>query len=232
MDDAKFDDDVNSWLAAPVQRTLSDYVADQLRQAILSDKIMPGQRLVEQELAESLQTSRGPVRDALKMLETEGLVLRQSHRGAFVTQLSTEDLIEIYTLREALESLAIRFAIRQATDSQIDELGKIVHEMEQLAQRDYTQLEATDLDIEFHYTLCKISGHKRLLSTWMALSAQIRLVLLKHRLWNPKDHRERSVAWHARIVASLREREVDQTLKELHTHMAASREWIHDDIDY
>ncbi len=232
MDDAAFENDINDWLAAPVQRTLSDYVADQLRQAILSDKIKPGQRLIEQELAESMQTSRGPVRDALKMLETEGLVLRQSHRGAFVAELRPEDVIEIYTLREALENLAIRFAIRRATDSQIDELEKVVREMEQLAQRDYTQLDATDLDMEFHYTLCKISGHKRLLNSWMAISAQIRLVLLKHRLWNPKDHRERSVDWHARIVASLRQRNVEQTLKELHTHMAASTEWLHDDVNY
>jgi DNA-binding GntR family transcriptional regulator len=232
MDDTVTENEMNDWLAAPSQRTLSDYVADQLRQGILSDKIKPGQRLVEQELAESMQTSRGPVRDALKILENEGLVSRQSHRGAFVTELKQEDVIEIYTLREALENLALRFVIRNATEEQIDELSRIVREMENLAQRDYTQVEATDLDIEFHYTLCKISGHKRVLNAWIALSAQTRMVLLKHRLWNPKDHRERSVSWHARIVESLRTRDLQQTLKELHTHMAASKEWLGDQADY
>ena len=232
MDDAIAENGIINLLAAPTQRTLSDYVADQLRQAILSDKIKPGQRLVEQELAESMQTSRGPVRDALKMLENEGLVLRQPHRGAFVAELKHEDVIEIYTLREALENLAIRFAIRNASPGQVDELGKIVQAMEQLAQSDYNQLEATDLDMEFHYTLCMISGHKRLLNAWVAMSAQIRLVLLKHRLWNPKDHRERSVAWHARIVESLRQGDVNQAQKELHVHMAASKEWIHDEVEY
>jgi DNA-binding GntR family transcriptional regulator len=232
MDKIMPEDETNNWLSAPSQRTLSDFVADQLRQAILSDKIQPGQRLVEQELAESLKTSRGPVRDALKMLEAEGLIMRQSHRGAFVAELKPEDVVEIYTLREAVENLAVRFAIRKATNEQIDELGKIVYQMEQLAQRDYTQLEATDLDMEFHYILCKISGHTRLLNTWVAMSAQIRLVLLKHRLWNPKDHRERSVSWHARIVASLRQRDVEQATKELHTHMSASKEWINADINY
>jgi DNA-binding GntR family transcriptional regulator len=232
MDKITPEDETNDWLSAPSQRTLSDFVADQLRQAILSDKIQPGQRLVEQELAESLKTSRGPVRDALKMLESEGLIMRQSHRGAFVAELKPEDVVEIYTLREAVENLAMRFAIRKATDEQIDELSKIVYQMEQLAQRDYTQLEATDLDMEFHYTLCKISGHTRLLNTWVAMSAQIRLVLLKHRLWNPKDHRERSISWHARIVDSLRQRDVEQATKELHTHLSASKEWIHADINY
>ena len=86
--------------------------------------------------------------------------------------------------------------------------------------------------MEFHYTLCRISGHKLLLNAWVAMSAQIRLVLLKHRLWNPKDHRDRSVTWHARIVESLRQRDVDQAQKELHVHMAASKEWIHDEIEY
>ncbi len=232
MDKITPEDETNDWLSAPSQRTLSDFVADQLRQAILSDKIQPGQRLVEQELAENLKTSRGPVRDALKMLESEGLIMRQSHRGAFVAELKPEDVVEIYTLREAVENLAIRFAIRKATDEQIDELSKIVYQMEQLAQRDYTQLEATDLDMEFHYTLCKISGHTRLLNTWVAMSAQIRLVLLKHRLWNPKDHRERSITWHARIVDSLHQRDVEQATKELHTHLLASKEWIKADINY
>jgi len=68
--------ELNNWLVAPPQRTLSDYVTVQLRQAILSDIIKPGQRLIEQELAENMQTSRGPVRDALKILENEGLVSR------------------------------------------------------------------------------------------------------------------------------------------------------------
>lgn len=224
--------EMNNWLAAPPQRTLSDYVADQLRKAILSDKIKPGQRLIEQELAENMQTSRGPVRDALKILESEGLVSRQSHRGAFVTELNREDIFEIYTLREALERLALQYIISNATEEQIEELGKIVEEMENLANLDYSQEEATDLDLEFHYTLCKISGHQRVLNGWVALSTQIRLVLLKHRLGNPKDHRIRSVTWHARIVDSLRERDQGRAEKELQKHMAASLEWLGNQAEY
>ncbi|NIP43165.1 MAG: GntR family transcriptional regulator, partial [Aliifodinibius sp.] len=169
---------LDNWLGAAPQRTLSDYAANKLREAILLDIIKPGQRLIEQELAESMETSRGPVRDALKILETEGLVTREPHRGAFVTELKQEDVIEIYTLREVLERLALRYAIRNATDEQIDELAKIVEEMENLAQQDYDQIEATDLDMKFHYTLCKISGHQRVLNAWVSLSSQIRLVVL------------------------------------------------------
>jgi DNA-binding GntR family transcriptional regulator len=218
--------DHNGLLTAPSQRTLSDYVADQLRQAILAGQFPPNERLVEQEIAESMQTSRGPVRDALKILENEGLVVRQSHRGAFVAQLHPEDFIEIYTLREALETLAIRYAIQNATDQQIGDLSNLVRSMESMARQDYSQVDATDLDMEFHHTLCKISGHKRVQNVWESMSGQIRLVLLKHRLSNPDDLRVRSVSWHEKIVEAMRERNTEKAIKELSTHMAASSEWV------
>jgi DNA-binding GntR family transcriptional regulator len=219
-------DEHNGLLTAPSQRTLSDYVADQLRQAILAGEFKPNQRLVEHQIAESIQTSRGPVRDAIKILENEGLVIRQSHRGAFVAQLHPEDFMEIYTLREALETLAIKYVIKNATDEQISTLEQLVVSMEGLAKQDYSQGDATDLDMEFHHTMCKISGHKRVLNVWESMSGQIRLVLLKHRLENPQDLRERSVPWHEKIVAALFKRDSEMAIKELCTHMAASFEWV------
>jgi DNA-binding GntR family transcriptional regulator len=218
-------------LTAPLQRTLSDYIADQLRQTILADQFSPKERLVEQEIAESMQTSRGPVRDALKILENEGLIVRQSHRGAYVAQLHPEDFMEVYTLREALETLAIRWAIQNATDQQIDGLADLVKSMENLSHQNYNQVDATDLDMDFHHTLCKISGHRRVLSAWESLSGQIRLVVLKHRMVHPEDLRERSVPWHDKIVDALRERDTEKAIRELRTHMAASYEWAQKLLD-
>jgi DNA-binding GntR family transcriptional regulator len=219
-------DNQTTLLTAPAQRTLSDYVADQLRQAIFSGQFLPQQRLVEQEIAESMQTSRGPVRDALKILENERLVERQSHRGAFVAQLKPEDFMEIQTLREALETLAIRYAIKNASNDQIKLLERLVKDMDELAQSDYSQVEATDLDLEFHLTLCKISGHKRVKNAWEAMSGQTRLVLLKHNIDYPQNLRERMVSWHQKIVEALYSRNQDAAIKELRTHMAASFEWV------
>jgi DNA-binding GntR family transcriptional regulator len=187
-------DSFEGLLTAPTKRTLSDYVADQLRQAILSGQLQPNERLVEQDIAERMQTSRGPVRDGIKSLESEGLIVRQAHRGALVSQLHLEAFMEIYTLREALETLAIQWVIWKATDPQLDLRSAIVRKMEQLAQHDYTQVDATNLDLDFHHTLCQISGHSRVLSVWDSMSGQIRLVVLKHRLTHPDDLRERSVA--------------------------------------
>src|SRR5574341_1487362 len=89
-------------LFAPVSRTLGDHVIQQLRQAILTGQLKPGQRIVEREIAEAMQTSRGPVRDALKLLENERLVVRYPHKGTFVAWLSLRDAEEIYSLREAI----------------------------------------------------------------------------------------------------------------------------------
>ena len=217
----------NELLTAPSQRTLSDYIADQLRQAILADQFKPNQRMVEQEIAESMQTSRGPVRDALKILENEGLVVRQPHRGAFVAELNLEDFIEIYTLREALENLALRYAIKRASTEQIESLEELVRTMIQISEHDpIDQVEATDVDLEFHHTLCEISGHRRALSTWESLSGQIRIVVLKRRLFHPGALRARSITWHERIVEALRERNTEKAIDELHIHMAASMEWV------
>lgn len=218
------DHNFSSVLTAPSQRTLSDYVADQLRQAILIGELQPTQRLVEEDLATSLQTSRGPVRDAIRMLENEGLVIRQPHRGAFVAELSPADVREIYSLREALESLAIRYVIKVATDDQINELEKLVHQMDDLTHNEFTQFQATDLDMSFHRTLCQISGHRRLLSAWESISAQIRLVVLNHRLRNPADLRDRGIAWHEKIVECLRQRQTECAIQELERHMAVSLE--------
>ena len=218
--------DTDNILTAPSQRILSDYVAERLRQAILVGQFEPNQRLVEQDIAESVKTSRGPIRDALKILENEGLVTRQTHRGAFVAELNPDDMHEIFSLRKALESLAIQYLIEKATEEQIDELEKIVQSMEVMSLKDYGQAEATDLDMDFHHTLCKISGHKRVLTAWEALSGQIRIVLWKHRLVHPTDLRDRSVPWHAGIVEALRERNKEKAVDLLNVHLAASMEWV------
>jgi len=211
-------------LTSPFSRTLSDQVAQQLRQAILGGRLEPGQRIVEHEIAAAMQMSRGPVRDALKILENERLVIRYPYRGAFVALLSLRDAQEIYSLREALETLALVFGIREATTQQIDELDEKVNKMAERIQSEYTQAEATDLDLEFHHTLCRISGHSRLLAAWEALSSQIRLLIMTHRISRPHDFRENSVAWHRQIVDALRNRDEAQGRQLLSDHLIASFE--------
>ena len=95
---------------------LSDEVVDRLREAILRGLFAPGDRLREEQLAEALGVSRGPIRNALLQLEREGMVMRRRNRGAIVARLSRVDLEEVYSLRLAIEPVACAWAARNANE--------------------------------------------------------------------------------------------------------------------
>jgi len=206
----------------PLSRTLSDQVVKQLRQAILSGQLKAGQRIVEGEIAQAMALSRGPVRDALKILENERLVVHYPHRGAFVAWLTLRDAEEIYSLREALEVLALHNAIKYATEEQISELGQIVAQMIVLPQLEYLQPEAADLDLEFHHALCCISGHDRVRAAWTALRDQVRLLMLTHGIQQPRELRESAVTWHQRLVDAMLQRDGQAAETVLREHLATS----------
>ena len=218
--------DTNLDMLAPVSRVLSEHVADQLREAIVTDKLKPGQRIVEREIAEAMQTSRGPVRDALLLLESEGLVVRYAHRGTFVAELTVEDAEEIYSLRQSIEALAVRYIINGATEAELDELDGLVEAMAAKVEAGYTISEATELDMAFHRGLCRISGHARALAAWEALSSQTRLLLLSRIRRRPRDFQEKAVVWHRRLADALRERDLERALDELRLHMMSTLEAI------
>src|SRR5712692_1159487 len=98
-------------------QSLSEKVADQLREAIVCGQITPGQHIVELDVVNATKISRGPVRDALRILENEHLVVRYPRRGTFVTRLGLRDAEEIYSLRESLEMVALEYAVQHATDA-------------------------------------------------------------------------------------------------------------------
>ncbi len=209
-------------LASPVTRTLSQQVASQLREAIVRGQFAPGQHMVEKDIAAAMNLSRGPVRDALRILENEGLAIRYPHRGSFVAGLALRDAEEIYSLREALELMAADYATRYATDAQFDELEAIVDRMEVLLESAFTQAQATELDMQFHDALYRISGHSRLQTIWASLRAQVSLLVLTHRRLNPTDFREHGVAYHRQIVACLRQRDRQGLQAAIRQHLASS----------
>jgi DNA-binding GntR family transcriptional regulator len=209
-------------LSVSFNRTLSEQVAAQLRQAILNGELKPGRHIVERDIAEAMRLSRGPVRDALKLLENEGLVVRYAHQGTFVAWLTLHDAEEIYSLRTALETLALNHAIRYATEDQIGELDRIVDQMVARLSVEFTQEEATELDLQFHEMLCTISNHSRLLAAWNAVRAQIRLLILTHRILQPTDFRDHGIDFHRRLVSCLRQRDVNVGHEVLDEHLASS----------
>ncbi|MBI3977452.1 MAG: GntR family transcriptional regulator [Chloroflexi bacterium] len=145
----------------PRYRTVELFVFDQLRRAILDGTLQPGEWLRQDDMAERLQVSRMPVREALRVLATEGLVTLVPHRGAVVTDLSVEDLEEIYAARCGLEALAARIGAERVTDGVLAEMHRYYEELDALAWNDlggYLKAER-----QFHAVCYQASGRERLI---------------------------------------------------------------------
>src|SRR5579863_5828885 len=123
----------NGHIIGPARRrVLADEVADAIRSAIFSGQIDLGQRLLEAELATTLKVSRGPVREALVQLSQEGLVRIERHRGATVAELGLDGVHEIYSLRTALERLAVECLCRDATDADFKRIAAVLQQFDKL----------------------------------------------------------------------------------------------------
>lgn len=203
------------------KRTLAEDVADSLREAIFTGQLLPGEAISEEALAKSLTVSRGPIREALSKLEHEGLVITRDNRRKFVARLSREDLEEVYSLRTALELLAVKGAVRHAGLSELEEMQSIVNKMVTSAANGMNEKEAAELDINFHDALCRASKHKRLYQIWSELHQQIQIVLLSRNVAN-EDYREHVVKSHQKILDAIREKNEDLAISLMQTHLEAS----------
>jgi DNA-binding GntR family transcriptional regulator len=114
---------------ATAYRTMKEITYDAIREAILSGRFPPGQRLVADELAQEFGTSRMPVREALQRLENAGLVSITPHRGAVVNELSEQEIVEVYHIRAVLEGLAARLAAPRLGPADYDRLNALIDDM-------------------------------------------------------------------------------------------------------
>ena len=160
------------------KHSLADDVTIQIRKAILEGQLAPGDHLREEVLAEMLNVSRGPVREALTRLERETLVVREPNRGVFVCQLNRDDVGEVYSLRLSLEKLAVQLAIREPNSDALRAMQQTVDQMRAGAASGISSHEAARLNTNYHEQLCAASGHRRLLDSWRNLRSQIYLFLL------------------------------------------------------
>ncbi len=211
----------DSVLTPPRRHTLVTEVADRLRGAILHGHFAAGERLREGLLATMLDVSRGPVREALAVLQREGLVLIKPHRGATVTNLSIEDVEEVYSLRHALERLTIQWAIRNAQPKDIDSLSTAIRDMENAHRAGMTVEQAAAFDVHFHTLLVEAAHHARLLESWLNLRPQIHMFLLYRTITNAEVQRQ-NVVHHAAILDALRARDEATAVHVLDGHLERS----------
>ena len=154
---------------------MSERIASDLRSAVLSGEMRPGTRIRQELLAAQFGASRIPVRDALKQLENEGLIVLAPNRGAWIADVNSEESVEIYKIREAVEPLAIFESVPNLTDSDIDSLDATVRDLERVT----TIEEYIQLDRVFH------------LRTY-ARARMPQLLAMIERYWNSTQHFRRS----------------------------------------
>ncbi len=155
---------------------LPSAVADLLRERIISGNLAAGERLVETSLAGPLDVSRGPIREGLKQLVEEGLVVTLPRRGTYVVSLTAKDVREIYDYRAAIECRAVRLAVAAAPlPEAVAELERTVREIEAAADRGDARA-ARELDLGFHGLLYELAGNDRLLAAFRRLVPSLRLL--------------------------------------------------------
>ena len=168
---------MNSQLFMKIEsRNMEDEILYRLREAIISSKIELGAHLNETDIAKQMAVSRIPVREALRKLEQEGLIVRSPNKGCFVITFTEQDIKEVFSLRASLESMSFEWAIPKMTPQDIQKLRDLVNQQEQaILRQDYDEL--ARLDMRFHEYICIKANHSRLLKAWYEQHAQCRMLL-------------------------------------------------------
>ena len=175
-----------------------------MRQAILSGRFRPGDHVTEAEIAQQMAVSHGPVREALRELEQEDLLVLEPHRGAFVKSFTADDIREVYQFRSAIETGAVNLAVRHLSEADFAHLDSLIDEMRRASAT--ADLDALiELDLDFHRYLCERCGNRRMYEAWLRLSSPIRLFLnmAVPRYLSPDETAES----HTPIVTALRQRD-------------------------
>jgi DNA-binding GntR family transcriptional regulator len=153
-------------------QNLSDHVVTLIRKMILNGTLQPGERINQAQLADKLQISRGPIREALRLLQNEGLIKYELNKGMYITTLSKEDAYEIYTLRGLLEGKAATLAIGNLEPRDFTRLQELIEDFGKAFKENDLEAQATN-DILFHQTIVKASNHKRLIHMHQQLDTQV-----------------------------------------------------------
>ena len=159
--------------------SLPETLAARMVEAMRAGELAPGERIIEASLAARFGVSRGPLREALKALEGEGLVERRPGRSPRVAQLSPEQAAQMVVMRATLEGMAARLLAARATPAQLA-LLEAQHARILQAARAGRVAEWRDADWHFHELVCRESGNEFLLRAWLSMSHRVRLFLHRH----------------------------------------------------
>jgi DNA-binding GntR family transcriptional regulator len=212
-----------------LRRVLREEIREQLIDDILSGRLPPGTRIVETRLAQEMGVSQAPVREALRDLELFGFVTSSPFRGTQVRKISIEDLLEVYPVRAALESVAARTAAACIDDETLVRLAELIDSMRQAAARGDHRAHV-DADFQFHQTIIKASGNRMLQHVWQTMRLATTtfvthsMTQLTHRSLDEIGER------HVPVLEALRAHDPQLAEAAMRRHIEEPGDWIRDAI--
>jgi DNA-binding GntR family transcriptional regulator len=198
------------------QRSTPGLVADGIRLAILRGELAPGQVLRQEELAKQFGLSRVPVREALRELETQGLVISYPNRGTVVAELSSADIEEVYLIRTTLETTVLRLSVPKMTDLDFRKAEAVYDQTD----HDPNPAHSAELNWAFHEILYAPAGLPRMLNMIRTLHCQA----LRYHLvgFVAVDFKRESQSGHRQILEACRQRDEDAAVAALTQHLSES----------
>lgn len=195
---------------------LRDVVFNTLRQAILKGELAPGERLMEIQLAERLGVSRTPIREAIRKLELEGLVLMVPRKGAEVAKISEKSLRDVLEVRRSLEELAIELACQRMSQEAVEELEKKQEEFKSAVENG-SAMDIAETDEAYHDVIYKGTCNDRLVQMINNLREQ----MYRYRLEYIKDEDKRQILLleHDNILKAVRQRKVQEAKEAMREHI-------------
>ena len=196
---------------------LRDVVFNTLREAILKGELKPGERLMELQLASKLGVSRTPIREAIRMVEQEGLAVTIPRKGAEVAKMTEKDMEDVLEIREALDELAAKIACNKITEEQLKRLNEIKEEFEDSTRTNEVKRIA-EADVSFHDVIYDATGNPKLVNMLNNLREQI----YRYRVEYLKDEKNYPILIkeHEDIMKALSARDKEEVVKAMHVHIA------------
>lgn len=195
---------------------LRDVVFNTLREAILKGELKPGERLMELQLAAKLGVSRTPIREAIRMLELEGLAVTVPRKGAEVAKMTEKDMEDVLQIRKALDELAVGLACDNIQESDLDNLHVALKNFEASA-REHDVKRIAQADVEFHEVIYQATNNPKLVNMLNNLREQMyryRVEYLKNEAIYPTLIRE-----HEEIFACLKEKDREGVIRIMSNHV-------------
>lgn len=196
-------------------RTLREKIVEEIRAKIMDQELLPGMRIVEQDLSEEFGVSRGPIREALRQLEQEGMVEYKRNAGCSVRKVTLDDIKEIYMLSSTYEMLAVKSYDGKFLEEDIRKMDEILEQMKSLKDSNYTTV--VSLDCLLHRVIIERAGLSRLEKAWTDMNyGNILSCYAGNR--DIKEIEKRQYRIHKELVDACRTRDTETICKAISAH--------------